>query len=86
MFVSRAAVVAVLRRPSLWATALSTAVSMAPRGWWKSPPFLPIPDRDLVNWRMTTAYGDPDTALDEHDLVAYLEWRQRAARGSGGTN
>ncbi len=77
-------VLAVLRRPRLWATALSTLAAMAPDGWWRKPPFLPIPNEDLVNWRMTTAYGSPDTTLAEGDLVAYLEWRREVARGSGG--
>ena len=75
---------AVLRRPDLWITAASTMVALAPDRWWARPPFLPIPNEELVNWRMTTAYGSADTALDEGDLVTYLEWRQQAVRGSGG--
>jgi hypothetical protein len=84
MRLSRAGLVAVLRRPSLWPTAVSTLAALAPDRWWRTPPFLPIPDRRVMDWRMTTAYGSPDTALDAHDLVAYLEWRHRAAGGSGG--
>jgi hypothetical protein len=80
----RSAIVAVLRRPRLWFTAVTTLVDLAPNGWWKRPPFLPIPNEGLVNWRLTTAYGSSDTALDEADLVAYLEWRRQVARGSGG--
>jgi len=84
VLVNRAGLVAVLRRPALWGTAASTMVSLAPAGWWKTPPFLPIPDRELVNWRLTTAYGTSDTTLDAGDVVAYLEWRQQTARGNGG--
>ncbi len=80
----RPAMIAVVRRPRLWRTAVSTLAALAPSGWWKRPPFLPIPNEDLVNWRLTTAYGSTDTALDEADLVAYLEWRRQVARGSGG--
>ncbi len=76
---------AVLRRPSLWATAIGTVAALAPNRWWARPPFLPIPDRELVDWRLTTAYGSADTPLAEADLVAYLEWRRQAAGGSGGT-
>jgi hypothetical protein len=84
MRVSRGGLVALLKRPSLWLTAVSTLAALAPDRWWRTPPFLPIPDRRVMDWRMTTAYGTPDSTLDEHDLVAYLEWRRRAARGSGG--
>ena len=75
----------VLRRPDLWPTAVATMAALAPPRWWARPPFLPIPDAELVDWRMTTAYGTADTALDETDLLAYLEWRREAVRGSGGT-
>lgn len=84
MVPERSAVAAVLRRPHLWGTALGTLVSLAPDGWWKRPPFLPIPVQEAVDWRLTTAFGSPDTTLAEDDLVAYLEWRHQAARGSGG--
>jgi hypothetical protein len=80
----RPALVAVIRRPSLWGTAVGALFGLAPDRWWQRPPFLPIPDREAVDWRMTTAYGSPDTTLDEGDLVAYLEWRRQARRGNGG--
>jgi hypothetical protein len=86
VLVNRAGLVALLRRPALWGAAASTILSLAPAGWWKRPPFLPIPDEELVTWRLTTAYGTAETTLDEDDLVAYLEWRQQTARGSGGSN
>lgn len=75
---------AVVRRPRLWGTALATLAAFAPDGWWKRPPFLPIPDEELVDWRLTTAYGSADSTLAEADLVAYLEWRHQTARGNGG--
>jgi len=80
----RSTIVAVLRRPALWGTALAALAAMAPQHWWRQRPFLPIPQHELVEWRLTTAYGTPDTTLAAADLVAYLEWRQAAARGSGG--
>ncbi len=80
----RSALVVVLRRPWLWATAAGALAGLAPDRWWLRPPFLPIPDREAVDWRMTTAYGSADSTLDEGDLVAYLEWRRQARRGSGG--
>ncbi len=36
-------------------------------------PFLPVPDRAYVRFRMETAYGARGTPRVE-DLVTYLEW------------
>lgn len=69
---------AVLVRPSLWATAIGALFALSPRGWWKRPPFLPIPDAELVSWRVTTAYGQPNMTLARDDLLSYLRWRKSA--------
>ena len=71
-------VVAVLIRPWLWGTAIGAVLAFAPDGWWRRPPFLPLPDRSVVEWRVTTAYGRPDMTLVPHDVVSYLQWRKRA--------
>ena len=69
------AVAAVLVRPVLWPTALRMAVHLAPTGWWRRSPYLPLPDADYLRFRMVTAYGgDGSTPADEHDLVTYLRW------------
>lgn len=69
------AVAAVLRRPSLWWTALVVLVRMVPPGWWRRRPFLPVPDTGYWRFRMVTAYGGDGTAPpDPDDLVSYLEW------------
>jgi hypothetical protein len=67
---------AVLRRPDLWATALGTAVRLAPTGWWRRPPFLPLPAEDYLRFRMATAYGGDGQVADAspEDLVTYLAW------------
>lgn len=67
------AVLGVLRRPGLWPTALGQARRLARPGWWRRPPFLPLPDPDYVRFRMQTAYGSSGTPADG-DLVAYLSW------------
>jgi len=73
--VDRAAVVAVLRRPQLWWTALRVLVSLVPRGWWRRPPHLPLPDRAWLRFRMVTAYGgDGSASATPEDLVTYLRW------------
>ena len=79
--ISRGTAFAVLRRPSLWPTAVGATLAFAPSGWWRRTPFLPIPDDELIRWRIATAYGHDDADLAAEDVVAYLEWRQRSAQG-----
>lgn len=67
----------VLARPGLWATALRQIGRLAPRRWWARPPFLPVPPRRYVRFRMVTAYGgdgSASAAAVAKDVVAYLEW------------
>jgi hypothetical protein len=68
------AVVAVLVRPSLWGTAIVQVFRLARRRWWARPPFLPVPDRDYLRFRLETQYGDPDHSIEPLDLLTYLRW------------
>jgi hypothetical protein len=70
-------VVAVAARPRLWPTAVAASWRLAPRGWWRRWPPLPVPDRDYLRFRARTAYGDADHPLDPDDVVAWLEWCSR---------
>ena len=65
---------AVLRHPSLWTTSLRQVRLLAPTGWWKHWPFVPLPDPDYLRFRMQTAYGDSEREPDPSDLVTYLHW------------
>ena len=47
---------------------------LAPRGWWRTKPFLPLPDRAYLRFRLQTQYGDSSHEPAPRDLVAYLEW------------
>jgi hypothetical protein len=83
-----AVVAAVLRRPELWPTALRQAWVLAEPGWWRRPPFLPLPPPDYLRFRLQTAYGGEGTGpVVADDLVAYLRWcrawRTRARVGAG---
>lgn len=70
-----AAALAVLRRPSLWPTAIRQIKVLAQPRWWTRPPFLPLPPRPYLRFRLETAYGDSSlAALRAHDVVAYLRW------------
>lgn len=68
----------VLRHPDLWATAVGTALRLADPRWWRRPPFLPLPDRDYLAFRLETQYGAADP--DPHDVVPYLRWVRRSNR------
>lgn len=67
-------VVAVARRPDLWATGAVQVRRLAPNSWWRRAPFLPLPDRAWMRFRLRTAYGDPDHVPEPADVVAWLEW------------
>jgi hypothetical protein len=69
-----AAAGAVLRRPSLWGTAVREVRVLAPPGWWRTPPFLPVPDRAYLRFRLETAYGDQRHGPEARDVVTYLRW------------
>lgn len=64
---------AVLRRPRLWGIAVAQLARLAPPGWWRQPPFLPLPDPAYLRFRLETAYGD-ERAPEPQDVVSYLEW------------
>ena len=71
------AVIALLRRPDLWTEAVSSAISVAPRGWWRRAPFLPLPDPSWLHFRLETAYGGDGTGpITPVDLITWLEWRK----------
>ena len=69
-----ASAIAVARHPSLWVTGLRQARVLARPGWWWRPPFLPVPDRDYLHFRMVTMYGGDGDASEPADLVTYLRW------------
>ncbi len=51
------------------------AWSMRRRGWYRTPPFLPLPPPEYVRWRMYTAYGDEDAIPPARDVVRLARWR-----------
>lgn len=67
-------VAAVATRPTLWVVGLRQVLRLAPRGWWRRPPFLPLPDGDYLAFRMVTQYGDARAVPVADDVVAYLRW------------
>lgn len=53
------------------------------RGWWHRPPFLPVPPREYLEWRLHTAYGDGGRSPTVDELEGYLRWANRMVRGRG---
>jgi hypothetical protein len=68
------AVAAVAVRPWLWATAVAQIVALAPSGWWRRRPYLPVPDAEYLRFRMQTQYGDSEHEPEPADLITYLKW------------
>ncbi len=66
-----------LAHPTLAADLLRVAWRFRARGWWRRFPFLPIPPREYVQWRMHTAYGDADAVPPVDDVVRYARWTGR---------
>lgn len=62
-----------LVRPSLWGVALVQMLRLAAPGWWRRPPFLPLPDPAYLRFRLETQYGS-DHEPEPADVVTYLHW------------
>ena len=69
-----------LRRPRLLPSLIRAAWRFRARGWWRRPPFLPIPPRRYLEWRMHTAYGDDGRTPTVDELDRYIRWANRMYR------
>jgi hypothetical protein len=61
-------------RPRLAVALLTVAWRFRHRGWYRRFPFLPLPDRDYLGWRMYTAYGDAAAVPPARDVEQYALW------------
>jgi hypothetical protein len=66
------------RQPALAPDLLRVAWRFRSRRWYLRPPFLPLPARDYVRWRMYTAYGDYNAIPPADDVVRYARWVGRS--------
>ena len=66
--------IAVLCRPGLWITALTQVSRLTPRRWWARAPFLPVPTREYIRFRVLTQYGERGHELEVADVLSYLRW------------
>lgn len=67
-----------VRHPTLAVDLMRVGWRFRHRRWYVRPPFLPIPDREYVRWRMDTAYGSPDAVPPARDLERYVRWAVRS--------
>ena len=66
-----------LRRPGLIPHLVRFAWAFRARGWYRRPPFLPLPPRSYVRWRMDTAYGDEGHVPARNEIERYVVWTTR---------
>lgn len=63
-------------RPRLAIQLLRTLWAFRRRHWYRMPPFIPIPPREYIRWRVYTAYGDADAIPPANDVVRFARWRR----------
>jgi hypothetical protein len=69
-----AVVLAVIRHPSVWPTALRQGLRLVPSRWWTKAPYLPLPSRSYLEFRLVTQYGDRSHRPEPEDVLNYLRW------------
>ena len=69
-----------LINPRLAIDLLRTAWAFRRRNWLSQAPFLPVPDREYLRWRMYTAYGEEDAVPPVEDVIAFARWRRETMR------
>jgi len=69
-----------LLNPVVAVDLIALAWAFRRRGWWRRFPFLPLPDRDYLEWRIHTAYGAERTWPPVHDVLRFARWRRRILR------
>ena len=65
-----------LLNPRLAVDLLRLVWSFRARDWYRRPPFLPLPPREYMQWRMFTAYGDEQAVPPVRDVVNFARWRR----------
>ncbi len=69
-----------LVNPRLAIDLVRTGWAFRRRDWWRIAPFLPLPDRAYLRWRMYTAYGDESAVPPLRDVLGFVRWRRETMR------
>ncbi|MGD2134895.1 MAG: hypothetical protein PVF27_01995 [Gemmatimonadales bacterium] len=62
--------------PRLALDLVRTTWAFRRRAWYRRPPFLPVPSRTYLRWRMYTAYGDENAVPPPDDIIRFARWRR----------
>ncbi|HSJ13634.1 MAG TPA: hypothetical protein VK939_04410 [Longimicrobiales bacterium] len=73
-----------LRHPGLLPAMTTAAWRFRATGWWRRPPFLPLPPRRYLEWRLYTAFGTTDALPTARQLRSYLRWTRASGRAPRG--
>ena len=63
--------------PRLALDLLSLTWAFRAHDWLRRPPFLPLPSKEYVEWRMYTAYGDTRAVPPVEDVIGFAQWRRK---------
>lgn len=66
--------------PPLAVDLLSLSWAFRRRGWYRMAPFLPLPDKEYLEWRLHTAYGEERSIPPIEDIIRFARWRRRILR------
>lgn len=66
-----------LMNPATGVALVRVAWRFRQRGWMTRFPFLPLPAKEYMRWRMHTAYGSDDAVPPADDVVRYARWATR---------
>lgn len=65
---------ALLRKPSLWSTSIKQIFILAKNRWQLTPPFLPFPSSDFLEFRIITYQGEAEKLPDVDVVIRWLTW------------
>jgi hypothetical protein len=63
--------------PPLARDLMTVAWRFRRRDWLTRAPFLPVPSKEYVAWRMYTAFGDHHAVPSVDDVIRYARWARR---------
>jgi len=64
----------VVRTPRLWLPAARATKALVPRAWWTRRPFLPVPDRRYMAFRVSTFAGTTDRRPTPAEVESWIKW------------
>jgi hypothetical protein len=64
----------VAAHPRLWSTAVGQGWRLVPNRWWTRAPYLPVPSRAYLQFRLVTQYGETSHRTEPDDVLNYLRW------------